>query len=55
MTQNWIHTNLTPDTATAIDNMRFSVSLSASLCGYNFEKSDYQPRLGGKDRQEKEF
>ena len=55
MTQNWIHTNLTPNGSTAIKTMRFSVNLSASLCADNFENLDYQPRLDGKDRQEKEF
>jgi len=52
--QNWIHTNGTPNGSHALREMRFSVSLSVSLCA-KFDNSDYQPKLGGLDRAERKI
>ena len=49
MTQSWIHTNGTPNGSPASREMRFSESLSVSLCA-NFDNADYQAKLGGLDR-----
>lgn len=54
MIQNWIHTNGQTIGFAANIEMRSGRSLSASLCA-DFGKPNYQPTLGGLDRQEKEF
>ena len=54
MIQNWIHTTGKTIGFAANIEMRSNRSLSVGLCA-SFETSDYQPTLGGLDRQEKEF
>jgi hypothetical protein len=52
--QNWIHTNGTSNVSPAPREMRFSVSLSVSLCA-GFDNPNYQAKLGGLDRTEKKI
>jgi len=47
--QTWIHTNRKQTGSPARLEMRFSGSLSVSLCA-NIENSDYQPKTVGQDR-----
>lgn len=47
--QTWRHTTETTNGSPAQREMRFSVSLSASLCA-DFEITNYLPKLGGLDR-----
>ena len=54
MIQNWIHTNGTPNGSPAQREMRFSESLSVSLCA-GFDNPNYQTKLGGLDRTEKKI
>ena len=54
MIQSWIHTIETPNGSPAPREMRFSVSLSVSLCA-EFDNPNYQTKLGGLDRTEKKI
>ena len=49
MLQNWTHKNSIPTGSPAPREMRFSVSLSVSLCA-NFDNPNYNAKLGGLDR-----
>ncbi|MEO6589120.1 MAG: hypothetical protein ABIP06_07310 [Pyrinomonadaceae bacterium] len=51
MTQSWIHTNQKTTRFAAINEMRFSRSLSVGLCAKP-DGSNYQPTAGGLDRLE---
>jgi hypothetical protein len=53
--QTWIHTIETSNGSPAPRReMRFSGSLSVGLCA-DFDNSNYQPKLGGLDRTNKEI
>jgi hypothetical protein len=52
--QNWIHTTEETIGFTAKNDMRSNRSLSAGVCA-DFDNPNYQPKLGGLDRREKEF
>ncbi|MGI8640323.1 MAG: hypothetical protein ACR2MG_10215 [Pyrinomonadaceae bacterium] len=54
MIQSWIHTNGTPNGSPAQSEMRFSRSLSVSLCA-GFDNPNYQSKLGGLDRAERKI
>ncbi len=54
MIQNWIHTTEKTIGFAANNEMRSNRSLSVGLCA-DFDNPNYQPKLGGLDRQEKEF
>jgi hypothetical protein len=54
MSQAWTHKNLIPNGSPAPREMRFSVSLSVSLCA-GFDNPIYQTKLGGLDRTEKKI
>jgi hypothetical protein len=48
--QNWILSNGTPNGSPAQSEMRFSISLSVSLCT-EFDNPIYQSKLDGLDRE----
>ena len=52
--QTWIHTTRTENGSPAQREMRLVGSLSVGLCA-NFDNTDYQPKLSGLDRTEKDF
>jgi hypothetical protein len=54
VTQNWIHTRGISNGSPAPREMRFSISLSESLCA-GFDNPNYQPKLGGLDRAERKI
>lgn len=54
MIQNWIHTTEETNSFAAHIEMRSGRSLSVGVCA-DFDNPNYQPKLGGLDRQEKEF
>ncbi len=54
MIQNWIHTTEETIGFAANKDMRLNRSLLVGLCA-DFDNSNYQPKLGGLNRQEKEF
>jgi hypothetical protein len=54
MSQTWTHKNLIPNGSPAPTEMRFSVSLSVSVCA-GFDNPIYQTKLGGLDRAERKI
>jgi hypothetical protein len=54
MSQSWTHKNLIPTGSPARKEMRFSVSLSVSLCA-GFDNPIYQAKLVGLDRTERKI